>query len=178
MRSRWSKSDDDVTISPETLAYIFPDSRLKIKGEEKKENELVFLRKLTPWKAKSIVVSSYLLFQSLWCRLIWMLTFWGNCDTTSGLDQLDKHLVNNCHVTMLLGKMGHSDNSEFSEFPLRRILSSELSFLALNTKRTTRNFSMIRGIMLGSENSKFRVIVFCTILKNSNMEFFLVNPII
>ena len=41
-----SKTDDDVTISPEKLAKIFLDLRLQNRVERKKENELEFIRKL------------------------------------------------------------------------------------------------------------------------------------
>ena len=49
---------------------------------------------------------------------------------------------------------------------------SELLFFALYIKTTTRNFTFAYGFMLGSENSEFKVIVFCPILKNDNSEFF------
>ena len=39
-------------FSQESLHRYLPDSRLHNKGEEKKENELVFFRKLTPVKSK------------------------------------------------------------------------------------------------------------------------------
>ena len=70
------------------------------------------------------------------------------------------------HTTLLISQndqnptWGHSDNSENSEFPVRRIPSSGLSFLALNTKSITRNFSVTLGIMFVNENSEFRGIVF------------------
>ena len=71
--------------------------------------------------------------------------------------------------------VGHSDNLEFSEFVLRWIPSSELSFLPLCINTITQNFLKTRGIMLRSENSEFRIVVFCPILKNDNSEFFWVN---
>ena len=52
------------------------------------------------------------------------------------------------------------------ESRIRSQLNSELSFSALYIKTMTRNFFMTRGIMLGSENSEFQVIVFCPIPKN------------
>ena len=55
---------------------------------------------------------------------------------------------------------------------IRPQVNSELSFLALCTKNDNSEFFMTRGIMLGSENSEFRVIVFCPILKNDNSEFY------
>ena len=52
-------------------------------------------------------------------------------------------------------------------------VSSELSFLALYIKTITWNFSMTCGVMLGSENSKFRFIIFCPIWpKSDNIEFY------
>ena len=58
---------------------------------------------------------------------------------------------------------GYSDNSEFSEtseFVLRGIPSSELTFFTQYVKTITLDFIMTRGLMLGGENSEFQVIVF------------------
>ena len=51
-------------------------------------------------------------------------------------------------------------------------MNSELSFLALDIKKDNSEFFMTRGIMLGSENSEFQVIVFCPVSKNDNSEFY------
>ena len=51
-------------------------------------------------------------------------------------------------------------------------VNSEFSFVALYIKSITQNFSVTRGIMLGSENSELRVIVFCPLPKNVNSEFY------
>ena len=63
----------------------------RLKGEKRKESEPVIFRKLTFLKWKINRVSSYFFFWSLWCRVVWMLTFWGNCDITISFGSTGKH---------------------------------------------------------------------------------------
>ena len=70
---------------------------------------------------------------------------------------------------------GHINNSELLENSIlcHMKTSSELPFIALCIIRTRKSFCDI-GIMLGSENSDFQVVVFCTILKTDNSECFVI----
>ena len=69
---------------------FFPDLRLQNKGEEKKENELncVYQKADLLEKQNHLCFLLFSLLESL-MRSNWILIFWGNCDVTSGLDQLD-----------------------------------------------------------------------------------------
>ena len=62
------------------IAKIFSRFEARNKEKEKKKMNLCFSES-SSLKADSIVVSSYYLF---WCSVIWMLTYRGYCDITSG----------------------------------------------------------------------------------------------
>ena len=79
---------------PRKVSIDFPRFKAEYKGRGEKENEHVFFPESWPsWKAKSIVVSFYFLFWSHWCRVIWMLIFWGNCDVTRSFRSPGCHCI-------------------------------------------------------------------------------------
>ena len=105
---------------PRKVSIDFSEIRgSRLKGEKRKESEPVIFRKLTFLKRKVNRVSSYFFFWSLWCRVIWMLTFWGNCDITIGFGSTRKH---KCTIAGKLVMMIRDKRDFFS-----RAISSTLS---------------------------------------------------
>ena len=62
----------------------------KIRGsrirERRERKWTCVFQKADPLKKQnpSLFPACYFLFRNLWCGVIWMLTFWGNCDIPSG----------------------------------------------------------------------------------------------
>ena len=63
-----------------------------IRERRKKKMNLCFSWSWPSYKAKSIVAPLIFSTGGLWCRVIWMLTFWGNCDVTSGFGSPGRHV--------------------------------------------------------------------------------------